>query len=800
MNKFTLFLLLFFSFNLGAQEEESMRVERGNAVDRDRPIRNIFVDDQNNKWVGNTAGLYEVHSINHATEAGGAQLFSLLRYRSGNYNLTLPMSELDKHIYDLTGENEISAAHYDTKRKELWIGTTTTGLYQFKVEPQLQLIKQFTRDNSALNSDYVKNILIESNGRYWIGTEEGMVWGTLGKWKVKEKYVSMEGVAAYGGEVWVLGDEWLWKVNARNKWGEVDVDPERFKGLMVDIAVDSKGKVWIASEIITRFDPETGRVDPFAGPEEYTSQFASVISIDQDDALWVGTRDKGLFIIEKEDALTVTCLVDQPMSCDAFEPDGALKVTVIGGVPPYKYQWAGNQNGTNPKGLGPGEYMLTVTDSEGREKTASVSIEAPGLKLSMNVDQPESGVGTGDGKATVSVEGGKPTYRYRWDNGEELATASRLTEGEHRVTVVDQAGCEATASIDISQTIAPLDIAIQQTKNSDCAGDLIAALQVEVNGGKAPFQYTWNSERAKGDQPNQLRAGLYQVTVLDSSGKKSSASFEIKSPSPISAKIKINSAASTGNEDGKATAEAGGGTGPYQYLWDNGETTAKATKLGPGEHQLTVTDAKGCTAIASSSVKENILPLTVRIQEKSSVQCFGAATAALEVAVEGGKPPFEYTWNLGGMTGANPSGVAAGNYQVEVVDASGQKGKAKINVDAPKALTVQVALDKAASTGNEDGQASAKVKGGTGDYTYAWDNGEKTKKASKLGPGEHSLTVTDAAGCSAVANVGVSENILDLAAQLEQSAEIRCNGEATAGIKVSVRGGKGPYTYQWSDS
>ncbi|MEM8906371.1 MAG: hypothetical protein AAGD05_00880, partial [Bacteroidota bacterium] len=798
MNKLTVVVLLFLSVAAFAQDKEEMRVERGTAVNRESPIRNVFIDAENNKWVGNTEGLYQVHSINHSTTIGESSQFSVLRYRSGNYNLTLPRTELEKYIDDLNGENEISAAHYDTKRKELWVGTTQSGLYRFKLEPQLQLVKQFTQSNSVFNSNYIKNILIEPNGRYWIGTEEGMVWGQLGKWKLKEKYVSMEGVAAFGGEVWVLGDEWMWRVSARNKWGEVELDPERFKGLLTDIAVDSRGRVWLASEIITRFDPESGRVEPFAGPEEFTSQYASAIAVDQDDALWVGTRDKGLFLIEKEDALTVSCLVEKEVSCDAFEPDGALKVVVVGGIPPYSYQWSGNLSGEQPKGLGPGEYQVTVTDSDGRQNTGKATIQSPGLRLTIQMDQSESGPGNGDGKATVSVEGGQPNYRYRWDNGENTASATRLVEGEHRVTVVDQAGCEATAAVTIGQIIAPLAIEIKQTQASTCAGDQVAVLQVEVAGGKAPYQYQWNQATATGEQPSQLSAGTYQVTVSDSSGKNSTASFVIESPEAISAQIKVAKASTTGQENGEASVKVKGGSAPYTYLWDNGERSAKASRLGPGEHQLTVTDAAGCTTIASSAVEENILPLSVQINQAGNINCFGAATAALQVQVEGGKPPFQYQWQPTNLSGASPQGLAAGDYSLEVIDASGQRKKAKYTVKTPEALEVKVKVDAPASTGQSDGKASAKVKGGTGNYTYAWDTGEGQAQALKLGPGDHQLTVTDGAGCTTVASVNISENILNLSADLVQTAEITCNGASTAALTVEVNGGKGPYAYQWS--
>ena len=49
------------------------------------------------------------------------------------------------------------------------------------------------------------------------------------------------------------------------------------------------------------------------------------------------------------------------------------------------------------------------------------------------------------------------------------------------------------------------------------------------------------------------------------------------------------------NADGSIMVTATtGGSPPYSYLWDTGETTANITNLLPGEYSLTVTDADSC--------------------------------------------------------------------------------------------------------------------------------------------------------------------------------------------------------------
>ena len=65
----------------------------------------------------------------------------------------------------------------------------------------------------------------------------------------------------------------------------------------------------------------------------------------------------------------------------------------------------------------------------------------------------------------------------------------------------------------------------------------------------------------------------------------------------------VQNAHCTDDEDGTATAYAGGGIlNSYSYLWDNAETTATAVNLAAGTHTVTVTDANGCEATDDAAV------------------------------------------------------------------------------------------------------------------------------------------------------------------------------------------------------
>ncbi len=100
--------------------------------------------------------------------------------------------------------------------------------------------------------------------------------------------------------------------------------------------------------------------------------------------------------------------------------------------------------------------------------------------------------------------------------------------------------------------------------------------------------------------------------------------------------------------------------------------------------------------------------------------------------------------------------------------------------------------------GGSDGAASVTADGGTPDYTYLWSNGETTETASNLAAGLQFVTITDANGCMHLDSVMMTEPdllVIDSIAVTDLLCYQIPDGTAT----VSVSGGAGFYTYNWSN-
>ena len=135
-----------------------------------------------------------------------------------------------------------------------------------------------------------------------------------------------------------------------------------------------------------------------------------------------------------------------------------------------------------------------------------------------------------------------------------------------------------------------------------CAGAANGSAQGAISGGTLPYTSSWTTTPVQtGTFANNLSGGTYSFIVTDGAGCTASVPVSISEPSPLISGI-IATVNTTCNLacNGSATVLAGGGTGPYTYLWNDVavQTTTTASNLCAQTYSVTTTDANGCTSVA----------------------------------------------------------------------------------------------------------------------------------------------------------------------------------------------------------
>ena len=399
--------------------------------------------------------------------------------------------------------------------------------------------------------------------------------------------------------------------------------------------------------------------------------------------------------------------------------------------------------------------------------------------------------GQSTGTIDLTVSGGSGTYAYAWSNGSSQQDLTGLPAGTYTVTVTDANECSATASVTINQPT-PL-VVTQQVTNILCNGDLTGAINLTVSGGTPAYFFSWSNNASTEDLTN-LAAGTYSVTITDSNGCGLTRTYTINEPSELNATVAGTDADCNGSATGTATVTATGGVAPYTYLWSNGRVTRTVTGLTAGSYSVTITDANNCTTAASVDIDE--ASSIVATGTTIDVTCTGDDDGSINLTVTGGTAPYTYIWSNGAST-QDINNLPPGNYGVTVTDANECSTTANFSINEPGAINLNINAPIIQCGGTAGGSITVIPTGGNGGYTYLWSNGQTGATISSLNAGIYSVTVTDANGCTEVAQ-GIS---LQEVPQL--SCEVIIDQQPTTGnngiLSVDIDGGTAPFTYQWSD-
>ena len=370
---------------------------------------------------------------------------------------------------------------------------------------------------------------------------------------------------------------------------------------------------------------------------------------------------------------------------------GNITVTASGGTAPYSYAWIGPNNFSstvaNPQTLVSGSYQVRVTDANGCTITGAAQTITEPTPLALNqVKVDNSCFGGNTGSISITALGGTGPYTYAWTGPNEFVAITEdpqnLVSGRYQVTVTDAKGCTLTGA---PQTIAePASLTINaQVQTETCADSKDGRIEVTLSGGLPPYLIRWEHELT-GLVATALGAGTYRVTVTDQGGCTQTAEYSLL-PIPalrLEGTVTYQATQVPLQISASLQSDAQGGTPPFTYRWNSGQSTPSIMVTESGTYTLQLKDATGCVQEKEFEVALP-LPLSIAVAVATMPLCEeqGQATT-LQLSISHGLAPYQITWTMGSVKASGMQFAAreAGLVEVEVRDALGLVEKRSITI------------------------------------------------------------------------------------------------------------------------
>ena len=440
-------------------------------------------------------------------------------------------------------------------------------------------------------------------------------------------------------------------------------------------------------------------------------------------------------------------------------------------------------------------------------------------------------VPTSTGSLQIQISGGTAPYSATYTEianpgntgnftimGSNGTSPFTLPSGDYSVTVLDAAGGMETTIVTIQQTT-PLLLPLDRTDPS-CAGGLDGTITLNNNnplGGVPGHTITWSTSAVNTQMITGLAQGAYSVTVVDAAGCVMFGSEAIVDPLivTIDSINQTNLSCNGPGNDGSITVAGSGGTiaagSDYSYSWTGpgifDPTASMISGLSAGQYCVDVSDDNNCLMTRCFDIIQDTGP-SITGFTTIGIGCPGDMNGGITVNFnESVNGPSTFMWsNL--ETTQTINGLGAGTYTVTVMDQAGCIDTLSETITPPNPLIIDtITFDLPTCSFDVTGRISAIAAGGSGNYTYAWSNGQSTPANITLQCGEfYTVTITDGSSCPAIDSTIFlpcpPDILIDIPATMTTLVNcdggVPCDGQAT----VLASGGptaSGIYNFIWEN-
>ncbi|NDB78782.1 hypothetical protein EB155_02860, partial [archaeon] len=542
--------------------------------------------------------------------------------------------------------------------------------------------------------------------------------------------------------------------------------------------------------------------------------------------------------------------------------NGSIGLEISGGTKDYVFEWNSSiENYTSSEkdidNLKAGKYFVKIIDSKGCFIEQSFEVEN---KDDFNFNLSITNIlckGSNTGEIITNPTGGKEPYNILfYDSDDKLISdsniASNLKSGNYKLLVTDDEDVKFPEKIiTITEPEQTINLSLVSKNNIKCFGEENASFEIDISGGIAPYSYYLNNELFLTNSGNietnednikrsELKAGIYEVLVVDSNNCSNLIEVVIESPQSQIEIInsEINNVSKYNFNDGSISLNVTGGTlnqdSNYLFEWSGPENYSSNEKnienLKPGKYTLVIRDNNDCFISRIYEIKSPE-PFSFESVVSTDPICFDGSDGSITIEYSGGYGnPYTINWykketnsDYKPITSTSNiknklEGIKAGTYRIEILDSYGISYiyENDVVIESIDEFKVELPYSIVSETcsGQKDGSFSIKINGGTAPYSYyfdeelvATDRGNVNTNSDdfsldNLESNVYTFYSIDKNGCiSNVVNINITGNQpITLTNEPIAAIDISCFGAKDGSISPAFVGGDGSgvFSFSWT--
>jgi len=399
-----------------------------------------------------------------------------------------------------------------------------------------------------------------------------------------------------------------------------------------------------------------------------------------------------------------------------------------------------------------------------------------------------------DGSIDLTVFGGIPPYQFSWSNGATTEDISNIPAGTYTVTVTDEIGLSLSIDVKLDD---PSGTDWETTKQ-DVACFAIPTGQIEVDtlGGNGPFTILWEDGDTEFEK-DSLAIGSYPFEILDRHNCVIHDTVVILQPPPLQLVAQTDSVSCFGLADGAVSISPNGGTEPYSFQWEDGNTESSRNDFQAGSFSCVITDDHGCEIDSVFQVNQPNPMFWELSHQNETCTNMGDGEIVLESA-SGGAGEYSFFVNNELVNGTSVSELNGGDIAVRLSDAKGCFLDSTITLLTAYDLQVAVEEVVPSTCGLANGSVTLiQETGPSGNGSFSWVNYPAVNSStleSIAGNRYYAYEVLDSP-CLYKDSVFVPAEEPLVITELSATDAVCESPNGTASISLS--GDEGPYQYWW---